>query len=91
MATAAHSLTEQVDFVNPNVVKVVCDLAGRALYFSRAPMPWWRDGSAAGAPALPTPSMGQALRHIGLYAYRAGFLRRFPSLTPAPIEQLESL
>lgn len=91
VATAAHALSEQVDFVNPNVVKVVCDQAGRALYFSRAPMPWWRDGSAPGAPALPAPSMGHALRHIGLYAYRAGFLRRFPSLAPAPIEQLESL
>lgn len=88
VATAAHALGDQVDFVNPNVVKVVCDAAGRALYFSRAPMPWWRDGSAPGAPAL---QPGQALRHIGLYAYRAGFLRRFPSLTPAPIEQLESL
>jgi 3-deoxy-manno-octulosonate cytidylyltransferase (CMP-KDO synthetase) len=88
VATAAHALTEQVDFVNPNVVKVVCDQAGRALYFSRAPMPWWRDGSAPGAPLLPP---GQALRHIGLYAYRAGFLRRFPALAPAPIEQLESL
>ena len=88
VATAAHALTEQADFVNPNVVKVVCDQAGRALYFSRAPLPWWRDGSAPGAPVLPA---GQALRHIGLYAYRAGFLRRFPGLTPAPIEQLESL
>jgi 3-deoxy-manno-octulosonate cytidylyltransferase (CMP-KDO synthetase) len=88
VATAAHALTEQADFVNPNVVKVVCDAAGRALYFSRAPMPWWRDASSAAAPTLPP---GQALRHIGLYAYRAGFLRRFPALSPAPIEQLESL
>jgi 3-deoxy-manno-octulosonate cytidylyltransferase (CMP-KDO synthetase) len=88
VATAAHTLVEQDDFVNPNVVKVVCDQAGRALYFSRAPLPWWRDGSAPGAPVLPA---GQAWRHIGLYAYRAGFLRRFPGLTPAPIEQLESL
>jgi 3-deoxy-manno-octulosonate cytidylyltransferase (CMP-KDO synthetase) len=87
-ATAGHTLTEQADFVNPNVVKLVCDQAGRALYFSRAPLPWWRDGSSAGTAALPP---GQAMRHIGLYAYRAGFLRRFPSLPPAPIEQLESL
>src|SRR6185295_7703924 len=78
VATAAHALTEQADFINPNVVKVVCDQAGRALYFSRAPLPWWRDGSAPGAPVLP---QGLALRHIGLYAYRAGFLRRFPTLT----------
>jgi 3-deoxy-manno-octulosonate cytidylyltransferase (CMP-KDO synthetase) len=87
-ATAAHALTELGDFVNPNVVKVVCDAAGRALYFSRAPLPWWRDGSGPGAPGL---QAGQAMRHIGLYAYRAGFLRRFPALDPAPLEQLESL
>ncbi len=89
VATAAHALTSEADFRNPNVVKLVRDQAGRALYFSRAPMPWWRDASAPGAPALPPD--GQALRHIGLYAYRAGFLRRFPTLSAAPIEQLESL
>jgi len=88
VATAAHEITDVADFANPNVVKVVCDRESRALYFSRAPLPWWRDGSSAGAPALPP---GQALRHIGLYAYRAGFLRRFPTLAAAPIEQLESL
>jgi 3-deoxy-manno-octulosonate cytidylyltransferase (CMP-KDO synthetase) len=88
VATAAHELTEAADFVNPNVVKVVCDQAGRALYFSRAPLPWWRDASSAGLPALPT---GEALRHIGLYAYRAGFLRRFPTLPASPLELLESL
>lgn len=88
VATAAHEIIDPAEFVNPNVVKLVCDRESRALYFSRAPMPWWRDASAAGAPALPP---GQALRHIGLYAYRAGFLRSFPTLAPAPIEQLESL
>lgn len=88
VATAAHAIEQAADFTNPNVVKVVCDRDGRALYFSRAPIPWWRDGSAAGAPALPA---GAAWRHIGLYAYRAGFLRRFPGLAPAPQEQLESL
>ncbi|HJV70203.1 3-deoxy-manno-octulosonate cytidylyltransferase [Ideonella sp.] len=88
VATAAHDITDPADFVNPNVVKVVCDREARALYFSRAPLPWWRDASSPGAPALPP---GQALRHIGLYAYRAGFLRRFPTLAAAPIEQLESL
>jgi len=88
VATAAHAIESLADFVNPNVVKVVCDAAGRALYFSRAPLPWWRDGSKAGQPALPNPP---ALRHIGLYAYRAGYLRRFPQLPPAPLEQLESL
>ncbi|WP_374676395.1 3-deoxy-manno-octulosonate cytidylyltransferase [Ideonella sp.] len=88
VATAAHAIHDGADFTNPNVVKLVCDRAGRAMYFSRAPIPWWRDGSAAGAPGLPA---GQAWRHIGLYAYRAGFLRRFPGLAPAPQEQLESL
>lgn len=91
MATAAHAIQTLADFVNPNVVKVVCDAAGRALYFSRAPIPWWRDGSAAGQAALPVPPASPALRHIGLYAYRAGYLRRFPHLPPAPPEQTESL
>lgn len=88
MSTAAHPIADRSEFDNPNVVKVVLDAAGRALYFSRAPIPWWRDGRASGAPALQSPA---PLRHIGLYAYRAGFLRRFPSLPAAPLEQLESL
>jgi 3-deoxy-manno-octulosonate cytidylyltransferase (CMP-KDO synthetase) len=82
MATVAHALTEASEFANPNVVKLVTDRAGRALYFSRAPIAWWRDG--AGQP-------NQALRHVGLYAYRAGFLRRFPTLAVSPLEQIESL
>jgi 3-deoxy-manno-octulosonate cytidylyltransferase (CMP-KDO synthetase) len=68
---------------------VVCDAAGRALYFSRAPLPWWRDGNADGITALPTAPA--PLRHIGIYGYRAGFLRRFPTLSASPIEQVESL
>jgi 3-deoxy-manno-octulosonate cytidylyltransferase (CMP-KDO synthetase) len=88
MSTAAHAIASVADFVNPNVVKVVLDAAGRALYFSRAPLPWWRDRFAAGIDALPDPP---PLRHIGLYAYRAGFLRRFPTLQPAPLERCESL
>lgn len=93
MSTAAHPIGSAAEFLNPNVVKVVLDRAGTALYFSRAPIAWWRDGMAplldskAGA-ALPTPA---PLRHIGIYAYRAGFLRQFPALEPAPLEQLESL
>lgn len=86
MSTAAHRIDEPSDFVNPNIVKVVVDAAGRALYFSRAPIPWWRDGQASGA--LPEV---RPLRHVGLYAYRAGFLRRFPTLPVAPLEQLEAL
>ena len=76
------------EFRNPNVVKVVLDGAGRALYFSRAPIPWWRDGFANGVTALPSPA---PLRHIGLYAYQAGFLRRFPTLPASPLEAIESL
>jgi 3-deoxy-manno-octulosonate cytidylyltransferase (CMP-KDO synthetase) len=88
VATAAHAIQDQADFLNPNVVKVVTDHAHRALYFSRAPIPWWRDGAKDGHAVLPpTP----ALRHIGLYAYRAATLRRFPLLPPAPLEQVESL
>ncbi|MEO3691454.1 3-deoxy-manno-octulosonate cytidylyltransferase [Roseateles paludis] len=82
MATVGHALDDAGEFANPNVVKLVMDAAGRALYFSRAPIPWWRDG--AGAPR-------GALRHVGLYAYRAGFLRRFPQLAASPLEQTESL
>ena len=88
MSTAAHALDRVDDYTNPNVVKVVLDAAGRALYFSRAPLPWWRDGHAQGISALPQPA---PLRHIGLYAYRAGFLRGFPALPPSPLEQIESL
>ena len=94
VSTAAHPLTDVADYLNPNVVKVVLDAAGRALYFSRAPIPWWRDGAAVGT--LQMPQMAQLpspapLRHLGLYAYRAGFLRQFPNLPPAAIEQTEAL
>lgn len=88
MSTAAHAITELADFVNPNVVKVVLDAAGCALYFSRAPIPWARDGNMAGVQRLPTPA---PLRHVGLYAYRAGFLRSFPALPVAPVEACEAL
>ena len=91
MSTAAHVIASPAEFDNPNVVKVVCDAAGRALYFSRAPIPWWRDGRAnasGGTTQLPSPA---PLRHIGLYGYRAGFLRRFPMLEAAPLERIESL
>ena len=91
VATAAHAIDDVADFTNPNVVKVVLDAKFRALYFSRAPLPWWRDGYARGLhPDTPLGSPAP-LRHVGLYAYRAGFLRRFPALPPSPIEALESL
>lgn len=90
VSTAAHALTNIAEFTNPNVVKVVLNQRQTALYFSRAPIPWWRDGAGehGGFAALPVPA---PLRHIGVYAYRAGFLRRFPDLEPAPMEQMESL
>lgn len=88
MSTAAHPIDNIQDFSNPNVVKLVADAAGNALYFSRAPIPWWRDGNTHGIAALSNPP---PLRHVGIYGYRVGFLRRFPSLTPAPLELLESL
>lgn len=90
MSTAAHAIDELADYLNPNVVKVVLDARQTALYFSRSPLPaardfagqaWWSAGSA-----LPKP-----LRHVGIYAYRVGFLKQFPLLTQAPLEQLESL
>lgn len=88
MSTAAHAIDEPAEFGNPNVVKVVCDAAGRALYFSRAPIPWWRDGYGAGIASLASPA---PLRHVGIYAYRAGFLKRFPTLSASPLETIESL
>jgi 3-deoxy-manno-octulosonate cytidylyltransferase (CMP-KDO synthetase) len=88
MSTAAHALEDPAEFRNPNVVKVVIDAQGLASYFSRAPIPWWRDGSHDGVAQLgPAP----ALRHIGIYAYRASFLRAFPTLAQAPTELAESL
>ena len=88
MSTAAHAIDALAEFVDPNVVKVVADDAGRALYFSRAPIPWWRDGNAAGITRLPSPA---PLRHVGIYGYRAGFLRRFASLPRGSLEAIESL
>ena len=88
MSTLAHAIEDAETLANPNVVKVVLDARQTALYFSRAPIPWWRDGSTRGAPALSQPA---PLRHIGLYAYRVGFLRQFPTLPQASIEIIESL
>jgi 3-deoxy-manno-octulosonate cytidylyltransferase (CMP-KDO synthetase) len=88
MGTAAHAIDNAADFANPNVVKVVLDAKGLALYFSRAPIAWWRDGFADGIHTLPQPA---PLRHVGIYAYRVGFLRLFPHLAQAPIEVTESL
>jgi 3-deoxy-manno-octulosonate cytidylyltransferase (CMP-KDO synthetase) len=89
IATAAHSMHDATEFFSPHVVKVVTDRNGRALYFSRAPIPWARDAFAIDRTSLPA---GFAVwRHLGLYAYRAAFLERFPRLERAPIEAFESL
>ncbi len=95
MGTAAHAIGNLDDYTNPNVVKVVCDAQGMAHYFSRAPIPYARDHAGQAwwdAPAVATALAGFApLRHIGIYSYRAGFLRQFPRLTPAPTEAIEAL
>ncbi|RYF01286.1 MAG: 3-deoxy-manno-octulosonate cytidylyltransferase [Comamonadaceae bacterium] len=96
MGTAAHAIEAAEDFTNPNVVKVVLDARGLAHYFSRAPIPHARDhaaGSAWWTAAPPVPALqGFApLRHIGIYSYRAAFLREFPRLAPAPTEAIEAL
>ena len=92
MSTAAHPIESLADYRNPNIVKVVLDAQQTALYFSRAALPaardhageaWWHQAVLCN---LPKP-----LRHVGIYAYRAGFLKTFPTLQPAPIEQLECL
>ena len=88
MSTAAHPIDTVADYLDPNIVKVVLDERGDALYFSRAPIPWRRDGGSAGGPALPEPA---PLRHVGLYAYRAGFLRSFPALPATDLERTEAL
>lgn len=88
MSTAAHPIHDLAEFTNPNVVKVVIDQTQLAMYFSRAPIPWWRDGFTHGVNCLPQPA---ALRHIGIYGYRVGFLQSFPNLPPAPVEQGEAL
>jgi len=95
IATLAHAIADPADLFNPNVVKTVLDARGVALYFSRAPIPWARDAYAADWPDVAALSTRlppyPVYRHIGLYAYRAAFLRSYPSLPQAPIEQAESL
>jgi 3-deoxy-manno-octulosonate cytidylyltransferase (CMP-KDO synthetase) len=88
MSTLAHAIDSLEEFTSPHVVKVVLDARDTALYFSRAPIAWWRDGFSSGIHVLPSPA---PLRHVGLYAYRAEFLRSFPHLPAAPLEMLESL
>ncbi|MEO5343857.1 MAG: 3-deoxy-manno-octulosonate cytidylyltransferase, partial [Gammaproteobacteria bacterium SHHR-1] len=89
MTTLACPLHQRAELFNPNLVKVVLDHFGYALYFSRAPIPWHRDEFTEQADALPEPTPFQ--RHIGLYAYRAGFLQRYLNWPASPLEQAESL
>ena len=89
MATACHAIVDAAEAFNPNVVKVVLDANGYALYFSRATIPWARDAFAKTRDTLPE---GYVIhRHYGLYAYRASFLRAYPSLAPSPLERCEAL
>jgi 3-deoxy-manno-octulosonate cytidylyltransferase (CMP-KDO synthetase) len=86
MSTAAHPLHDVAEFLNPNVVKVALDAQNMALYFSRAPIPHWRDQPTPATLPQPLP-----LRHIGIYGYRVKFLRQFPKLSQSPLEVTESL
>ena len=90
IATVAHPIDKAVDFFNPNIVKVVCKADGDALYFSRAPIPYARDHFARdGKESLPAGI--PAFRHVGLYAYRARFLRAYARLAPSSLEAFEAL
>lgn len=101
VSTACHPISRAEEFFNPNVVKVVLDRQGFAQYFSRAPIPYARDDFAGLAPAaeggLPArppialPPGMPAYRHIGIYAYRAGFLAEYAALEPSPLERYEAL
>ncbi len=88
IATACHPIHDEASMRNPNIVKAVLDKHGNALYFSRAPIPWPRDAYARNRPL---PDDVPVLRHIGIYAYRASFLRAFGGLAAAPLEQVEAL
>jgi 3-deoxy-manno-octulosonate cytidylyltransferase (CMP-KDO synthetase) len=89
IATAAHPIEDATEFFSPDVVKVVIDSSGRAITFSRAPIPWSRDAFAGSRTKLPTGL--PAWRHVGIYAYRARFLQRYPSLQKPAIEEHEKL
>ena len=89
IATACHAIADAAEAFNPNVVKVVLDARGYAMYFSRATIPWARDAFARTRDTLPE---GMPLyRHYGLYAYRVSFLRAYPTLAPSPLERIEAL
>lgn len=91
IATACHAIESAADFVNPNVVKVVVDEAGYALYFSRAPIPFPRDAFARASTLRRLPADLPVRRHVGIYAYRGAFLQRFKKLKPVALERFEAL
>ncbi len=102
LATLAHPIEDSADLANPNVVKVVTDARGRALYFSRSPIPYWRDGQGKtpaelkklkqkGRKGQKDPAAPPYWRHVGIYAYRAAALKRFVGFPPSPLERAESL
>lgn len=89
MATLVTPIVSTEQWFDPNCVKVVLGEDGHALYFSRAPVPWARDALARDRTRMPAGV--EVLRHIGIYAYRAGFLQTFAALPPTPLERTESL
>ncbi|MFN3984130.1 MAG: 3-deoxy-manno-octulosonate cytidylyltransferase [Rhodocyclaceae bacterium] len=89
VATVAHPLHDAATAFDPNVVKLVCNHAGDAMYFSRAPIPWARDAFSSSRDTLPAGL--PVFRHVGLYAYRAGFLRKYATLDASPLEGWEAL
>ncbi len=91
MASLCEPVTTPSDLFDPHIVKVVMDARGRALYFSRAPIPWHREDFGHGGRQGSRPLTGNYFRHIGLYAYRAGFLRRYLELAACELERIESL
>ncbi|MBQ0799408.1 MAG: 3-deoxy-manno-octulosonate cytidylyltransferase [Porticoccaceae bacterium] len=97
VATLCEAIQSYADFTDPNIVKVVADTQGHALYFSRAPIPWPRDAMSVGEATLvsssvfPSPTFPPPMRHIGLYAYRVQALRAFTQLSVATLEAAEAL
>ena len=91
IATACHPIHDRASVFNPNIVKVVTDRAGYAMYFSRAPIPYARDAYADGMREGALPASLAVFRHIGLYAYKASFLHAYAELAVSPVEQAESL
>jgi 3-deoxy-manno-octulosonate cytidylyltransferase (CMP-KDO synthetase) len=93
MSTVCVAVSDRSDYDNPNVVKVVKDRTGRALYFSRAPIPHFRGDPPSGGPPKggPYEDVGAGFKHIGLYGYRRTFLLKFATLAQTPLERTESL